>query len=80
MQLTEVHRHRDEDDEGKPGVEHCQEIKHGNDDVDDGRQDAEHDVVEQIIDARSTAIHNAQHLARLTTKMPPQRQTVQMGK
>lgn len=42
--LTEVQSHADEDDQAEPGVEVCDEVDDGNDDVSDGREDAEHDV------------------------------------
>lgn len=42
--LTEVQSHADEDDQAEPGVEVCDEVDDRNDDISDGREDAEHDV------------------------------------
>lgn len=42
--LTEVQSHADEDDQAEPGVEVCDEVDDGNDDISNGRKDAEHNV------------------------------------
>lgn len=42
--LTQVQSHADKDDQAEPGVEVCDEVDDGNDDISDGRKDAEHDV------------------------------------
>ena len=79
-QLTEINCHRDEDDQCKPGVELQQEVEDRDDDVEDGRHYAEHDVVQQTVDAVRAAINHAQYLPGLTAEVPPQRQGVKMSK
>ena len=70
VQLTEINGHCEKDDKSKVCIKHRKEVEDSNDNVDDGRCDAEDDVVQQTVDTVCATVNHTQHLAGLTTKMP----------
>ena len=55
-QLTKINSHCGKDNEGKPGVKLRQKVQDGDDNVDDRWHDTEHDIVEQIVNARCATV------------------------
>ncbi len=64
-ELTKIEEHGDEDDDPEPDVELDREVNYGNDDVDEGGNDGEDDVVEKSVDRGRAAIHDPQNFAGL---------------
>lgn len=64
--LTDVEEHGHENNETEPLVKHTDEEYDGHDDIDDGRQNREENVIEQIIDRVCASVHDPQYFARFS--------------
>ena len=76
---TQIEDHRDEDDEPEPHVELRGEVRDGYNDVDDGREDVEHEVGEEAVDGAGAAVHDAEDLARLAGQVPAEAEGVKVA-
>jgi len=70
--FTDIKEHGEKDDQPEPDVEGGDEENNRNQNVDDGRHDAEDDGAEETVDAVGASVHHSEHLTRLPGQMPPQ--------
>ena len=73
-----VENHCGEDDHAEDPVEGGNEENNCDEDIDDGWGDGEENVVQQIVDAVSSAIHHAQNFTGFSAQMPAETQRVQV--
>jgi hypothetical protein len=76
---AQVDGHGDQDHQTEVDIEGHAKVDDGDEDVHEGGEDAEDQVLEQGVDGVGAAVHDAQHLARLPAQMPAQAEAVQVA-